>query len=93
MRLMVYIPGENHPWRQYANKRENVASVVAKSCRPLKVVLEEVIQSWDTYEVYVEDTDLETRKLKSMADDKIARWLINFIKKYYLTQKQYYNYG
>lgn len=82
----TYHPKENHPWRQYRNKKtkdgEEELNIPSMS---LQIFLRNIVDNWETYKI--PPTSFEEREyisLKNINPDKQAEWLIGFIKKHWL---------
>ena len=85
MQTSLYKPKENHPWRRYKNKAqdENVPHEVKPS---LKLFLSNLAVNWDTYQVEVDESILgDYQNVKGLSDDKVAEWLVGFIRKNWLS--------
>jgi hypothetical protein len=87
---MSYIPGANHPWRNYANRpKPKYVNGEEKpqtngQQRKLKQFLLDIVESWDKIELEVDTySGLEKRYLPELNDSKVANWLSNLIKSNY----------
>ena len=81
------VPKANHPWRQYANKkrgrRPERTDVIT-----IQEFLSQIVDNWDTYEIYDRDAFSEGafRKVRAMPQRKIAIWLAAQVKKTYVDE-------
>lgn len=84
----AYHPKDNHPWRQYRNRKATNQDGEEVSQSPklsLHLFLKELVENWDTYKIpppNLEDRDyIALAKLKP---DRQAEWLMGFIKKHWM---------
>jgi len=83
----TYKPKENHPWRQYKNKlgepkvAEDAPILPAVS---IKSFLSELVTNYDDFKIPNLDDLGGMVKLKNLRDDKVAIWLIDFLKRNWL---------
>jgi hypothetical protein len=79
-----YTPKASHPWRRYKNRFSPLTpeeEAVKKNLPSIKVFLTQIVENWDTYDVSTGDFEDGLGKLRSMGDDKIAEWLVSFVKR------------
>ena len=83
-------PKENHPWRQYRNKKKangELEEDTQEQIISLYNFLKDVVDNWDTYKIPpVNFEDRDYISLSRINSDKQAEWLIGFIKKHWLTR-------
>ena len=81
-----YKPSDQHPWRNYANRRNRVSSdddTPKQKLKSLKIFVVEIVEAWDTIELEVTTNQgYEKRYLPDISDAKVANWLRGMLGKY-----------
>lgn len=83
---MAYqVPKANHPWRRYPNSEVEVVKRKRKEKgKPVKVMIREIISSWETIEVFTFAYGKEGKfKLSELSQAKQAAWLAGLLKRNY----------
>lgn len=83
---MAYqVPKADHPWRMYPNRE--VVEVKRKrkeKIRPVRKVVQEIVESWETIEVFTYAYGKEGKfRLVELPQSKQAAWLAGLLKKSY----------
>lgn len=84
----TYHPKEDHPWRQYRNKKTSNGNgeEYETPSISLKEFLNNIVENWDTYKIPPANfEDREYISLSKISPDKQAEWLISFLKKHWLS--------
>jgi hypothetical protein len=84
----AYRPKENHPWRRYRNKPVSDSQEPQQQKYSLRIFLSTLVAEWDTYSIPSKDSMLlnDCTSIRSMRDDKIAVWLVDVVKRYWINQ-------
>lgn len=79
------VPKADHPWRQYANKKRG-RKPERTDVIHIKEFLEQIVENWDTYEIYIRGdiTKGGFRKVRALPQKKVAIWLTSMVKKTYV---------
>lgn len=83
---MAYqVPKKDHPWRAYANREvEAVKRKKKEHVRSVKLVVSEIVESWENIEVFTYAYGKEGRfRLNELPQAKQAAWLAGLLKKSY----------
>lgn len=85
---MAYqVPKTNHPWRRYHDRVHDDGDLkvkVEKKIKPLKIVVMEFVESWDTMEVITVVNGREGRfRISELSQSKQAAWLTSYLKRHY----------
>lgn len=86
-----YKPKDNHPWRRYKNKlNKNGQEEESAPPKPsLRVFLINLATNYDSFQIDAEDNlEGSYQAIKSMSDDKVAAWLISFMRRNWLSNSK-----
>lgn len=84
---MNYIPKESHPWkRSYKTNltREQQEKLEKRKMKikPVRVLVEEILESWETIEVFSLGDDRKNM-LMNLTQEKQAAWLAGLLRRSY----------
>lgn len=87
----IYHPKENHPWRQYRNRKTVSDDKPQVPQMSLKEFLKNIVDNFDTYKIPPNNfEDREYISLCKIEPSKQAEWLIGFVKKHWLSNAVVY---
>jgi hypothetical protein len=80
---MAYqVPSKNHPWRQYANRREDTQE--ERKLKSVKTFICEIAEAYTTIEIYSNAYGKDDKfYLEDLPQNKQASWIVGMLKKYY----------
>jgi hypothetical protein len=78
------IPKKDHPWRRYKDRVVEIQEVKVRYIKPLKILITEFAESWDSITVVTTALGREGEfKLSELSQSKQAAWLAGILKRNY----------
>jgi arginyl-tRNA--protein-N-Asp/Glu arginylyltransferase len=87
----LYHPKADHPWRRYKNKfnSSEAEKEAIKNLPSLKNFLQELVENWESYQIYAGDYEETTCKIRTLPDPRVADWLVTFVRRTWVNHSSY----